>query len=314
MNIQNLDQNKINQIKKLSFILFIYTLLVILWGAWVRISHSGDGCGDTWPLCGGQLIPQGSKKTWIEYSHRLTSGIYGLFVLYLFIKSKSLFKELPKFKYFFNLALIFTITEAMLGAKLVLFGLVGQNSSSFRLFIMSLHQLNSMLLSAFVFLAFYSIHFFIKYPDRKLDPIFQLKTYKFSLAYLVLAVSGAIAALATTLFPSESLLEGFLKDFSSDAHMLTRLRILHPLIASFLGAFMIYRLSQSIKSSDEKLIKSIQLDKSLQTLLVIVVLLIVGLITLVTLSPIPLKIFHLLLAHLGWVFVLRWCIYKTSQD
>ena len=52
-----------------------FTILSILWGAWVRISGSGNGCGSSWPLCGGVIIPEAEhKKTWIEFIHRLMTG------------------------------------------------------------------------------------------------------------------------------------------------------------------------------------------------------------------------------------------------
>ena len=59
-----------------------YLLFVILFGAWVRISGSGAGCGDHWPTCGGQLVPRApSVQTLIEYTHRITSGALGLMAL-----------------------------------------------------------------------------------------------------------------------------------------------------------------------------------------------------------------------------------------
>jgi len=74
--------------------LLFYTLLVILWGAWVRISHSGDGCGDTWPLCHGQMIPEAQQgKTWVEYSHRMMSGLFGLLILALFFNVRKHFSK-----------------------------------------------------------------------------------------------------------------------------------------------------------------------------------------------------------------------------
>ena len=34
-----------------------YNLLVIVWGAYVRASGSGAGCGNHWPLCNGVVVP-----------------------------------------------------------------------------------------------------------------------------------------------------------------------------------------------------------------------------------------------------------------
>src|SRR5690606_41613325 len=52
------------------------TLIVIAWGALVRATRSGAGCGTDWPHCNGQAIPiDASAKTLIEYTHRITSGM-----------------------------------------------------------------------------------------------------------------------------------------------------------------------------------------------------------------------------------------------
>jgi len=61
-----------------------YNILVILWGAVVRATGSGAGCGDHWPLCQGVVIPHGEQiATIIEFSHRATSGIDALLVVAL---------------------------------------------------------------------------------------------------------------------------------------------------------------------------------------------------------------------------------------
>ena len=65
-----------------------YLIAVILFGAWVRITHSGAGCGAHWPLCDGEIIPfEPSAEKLIEYTHRLTSGFLGLLTLALVVWS-----------------------------------------------------------------------------------------------------------------------------------------------------------------------------------------------------------------------------------
>ena len=63
-----------------------YTLGVILFGAGVRITDSGAGCGQHWPTCNGEVLhlPK-SLHTLIELTHRLTSGLSLLAVLGLLI-------------------------------------------------------------------------------------------------------------------------------------------------------------------------------------------------------------------------------------
>src|SRR5260370_40648854 len=51
-----------------------FTYLLIILGAVVRITGSGLGCGEHWPLCNGRLLPPLDLPTWIEWSHRLVAG------------------------------------------------------------------------------------------------------------------------------------------------------------------------------------------------------------------------------------------------
>ena len=144
---------------KILFYFWLYTLAVILWGAWVRISHSGDGCGTHWPLCGTELIPDFlQKKTWIEYTHRLMTGFYGLIVIFIFFKiKKSTVDIFVKKISWWLLGLM--ITEALLGALLVKGELVTTNDSISRLVVMIFHQLNSFLLTGTTFLSTVSTSF-----------------------------------------------------------------------------------------------------------------------------------------------------------
>jgi len=53
-----------------------YNVAVILWGALVRATGSGAGCGSHWPLCNGEILPTSAKiQTLIEFTHRVTSGL-----------------------------------------------------------------------------------------------------------------------------------------------------------------------------------------------------------------------------------------------
>jgi cytochrome c oxidase assembly protein subunit 15 len=57
------------------------TYLLIVLGAVVRITGSGMGCGDHWPLCNGQLFPPlDDIGTVIEWSHRLVAALVSALV------------------------------------------------------------------------------------------------------------------------------------------------------------------------------------------------------------------------------------------
>ena len=270
---------KQKNISNLLFAFWIYTIIVILWGAWVRISHSGNGCGNHWPLCGGQFIPTtADAKTWIEYSHRMMSGLYGLIVFYCFYEFRKN-KYSPTTQKLSLLMLIFMLIEAAVGALLVKGQLVTVNDSVYRLIVMSLHQLNSFLLTAVTYLLSLS---FIEN--------FKLKFNKVFLFFLGVCVLGAFASLSTTLFPSQSLWSGILSDFDSSSHLFLKLRILHPVFATLIMIAMTYYFLNK---------------KQTRIVIEIYIAIAIGAATLLTLSPVWLKITHLLIAHYLWARILK---------
>ncbi|WP_444684124.1 COX15/CtaA family protein [Alkalicoccus luteus] len=98
-------------------------LLVIIQGALVTQTGSGDACGPEWPLCYGQLIPENpAVETLIEYTHRLVSGILGIMVIALSIWSWRTIGHLRETKLFAFLAVTFIIFQGLLGAAAVVWG------------------------------------------------------------------------------------------------------------------------------------------------------------------------------------------------
>ena len=272
------------------FAVLCFCLLVILWGAWVRISHSGDGCGQSWPTCQGKYLIDSADqdKTWIEWIHRATSGLFGIMVVLLVIWSflKFSFRH-PVFKNSLCV-LFFTVIEALIGALLVLAGLTGDNTSLARALIMNLHLLNSLLLISSLFMCWrFSLgksFYFSGFSKKKKYLIISICTF------FLIAFFGSMSSLSSSLFPSQSLWEGALLDFDSQSHWLVRLRLLHPLLALvFGGGFLLYYFSQDIK------IKS----RPQQILVFCVGLaLLSGMMNLLLLSPVFLKLTHLLIVYL----------------
>lgn len=295
------------QYKKFAFGLLFYTLLVILWGAWVRISHSGDGCGDTWPLCHGQLIPETQRgKTWVEYAHRLMSGIYGFVVLYFWWAARKIYPVGHFTRKAATATLIFMITEAALGAKLVLFKLVTTNDTPYRAFVMALHQINSFMLTGAVALAFAAatLEKDLKAPSQ------EDKRYRYlPWIIVVIGITGAWASLSNSLFPTENLLEGLLADFSSDSHFLVRLRGLHPLLAVLGGGSLALFFWVKAQTAESLLLER----RSYQMALALVAALVFGILTLLLHAPVWMKIVHLALAHTIWVILLQWVFFVRSE-
>lgn len=293
--------------RSFAFYLLLYTILVILWGAWVRISHSGDGCGDTWPLCNGQLIPEAERgKTWVEYGHRLMSGIYGLVVIYFWWVSRKVFERGHFARRAAGLTLFFTITEALLGAKLVLFGLVTTNDTPYRALIMALHQLNSFMLTGAVGLAVASAMM-----EAPLRPSTSANRYYTLLPWMIvfIGITGAWASLSNSLFPSQDLLSGFLQDWNPESHFLVKLRVLHPILALTLGGYLVYFFWHKSQTASSFILQKKSLHLSASLFIAIAF----GILTLVFLAPVWMKIVHLAIAHTVWILLVQWVFFVRKS-
>ena len=126
-----------------------YNVAVIGWGAYVRATGSGAGCGNHWPLCNGQMVPPSPTiATLIEYSHRLTSGLALLSVVALLAWTWRACRPGHPARTGAAASLFFMLTEAAVGAGLVLFQLVADNASAARTMFMGVHLLNTFVLLA----------------------------------------------------------------------------------------------------------------------------------------------------------------------
>ncbi|MBV9958983.1 MAG: COX15/CtaA family protein, partial [Acidobacteria bacterium] len=128
-----------------------YNLLVIVWGAYVRASGAGAGCGSHWPLCNGEVIPHSKGiETLIELTHRLTSGLSLLLIVGLAVWAFRAFQKGHPVRRGAVLSLLFILTEALIGAVLVRRELVAGNASLSRAVVMSIHLINTFTLLAFL--------------------------------------------------------------------------------------------------------------------------------------------------------------------
>lgn len=220
---------------KLAWVSLVITVLVILWGAVVRSTGSGAGCGSHWPLCNGEVVPQEPGfKTLVELSHRVTSGIAFLIVVAQTILAFKWFPKGSPVRRFAKLSLLFMVVESLVGALIVILRLVGDNSSLARAIVIALHLSNTFLLLGAMTL--------LLKAARGMHTIFlPLKKHtgwlilSVSILFLLSGASGAIVALGNTLFPSPSLVAGLQADFDATSHFLIRLRVIHPIIAIFAG-------------------------------------------------------------------------------
>lgn len=74
-------ENRIRWTRRFATATAIGMLIVLLMGARVTSTGSGDGCGNDWPLCHGSFLPQNTYESITEYSHRFVTGIEGILVL-----------------------------------------------------------------------------------------------------------------------------------------------------------------------------------------------------------------------------------------
>lgn len=281
-----------------SWLTLAYNIAVILWGAIVRATGSGAGCGSHWPLCNGVVIPRSpSVETLIELSHRVTSGIALLLVVGLVIWA---FRARPKGHAARKAAMasmFLMLTEAAVGAGLVLFELVADNQSMARAMFMSAHLVNTFLLLAALT---WTAHFAGGGARFRISGQ-GAAGFAFVTAFVALllaGVSGAVAALGDTLFPATSLAEALRQDLSPTAHLLIRLRIFHPLIAIAAGLFVVYLGMKLLKTpGGGPAVRRYVLWTSGLVFLQMAA----GAVNVLLLAPVWLQIVHLLLADLLWI-------------
>jgi heme A synthase len=287
-----------------------YNLAVIVWGAYVRASGSGAGCGSHWPSCNGEVVPlRPSTATLVEYSHRVSSGLVLVLVAVLAVWA---FRAAPKghpVRRGAVLSLLFTLSEAAVGAGLVLFKLVAHDESLARALAISTHLLNTLLLLASLTLAAHASGAFRTVavsgraaparvqgrggPERR-PPIGW--TFALALAAtMAIAATGAVAALGDTLFPATSLRQGLAQDLYPASHLLLRLRFFHPLLAIALGAYLLHLCNQAVAAgpSARRLANRLRLLVISQWTL--------GLLNIALLAPVWLQLTHLLVADLLWI-------------
>jgi heme A synthase len=229
---------KLTGLAKYSWVVLAYNLFVVVFGAFVRATGSGAGCGSHWPLCNGSVIPRAAAvETVIEYTHRITSGVTIILIAVLIVLVWRNFPRGSWLRKSSALIGLFITGEALLGAGLVLFDLVAHNASLARAISMMAHLVNTFLLLASLLVTACwlsvgvpkSIH--VNNKTRILSGIGVF-------LFFVLGASGAVTALGDTLFPAGSLAEGLRQDIDPGAHFLIRLRVFHPMIAAGVGLYL----------------------------------------------------------------------------
>ncbi|HEX8189746.1 MAG TPA: COX15/CtaA family protein [Pyrinomonadaceae bacterium] len=275
------------------------TLAVILWGAFVRASKSGDGCGAHWPLCNGSIVPDASQaKTLVEFAHRATSGVAFLLVVGLCVWAFRAYRRGHAVRAAAAASAFFIVTESLIGAGLVLLRLVGGDASVTRAVYLSVHLVNTFLLAAALALtAWWASRGVSERPG--LSGFFRGRVGLALSGSLALGVSGAVAALGATLFSEGGGASVDVEGMSAAARLLFSLRNykLHPALAVLVGVYLVYFALWTLKSGGDLWVR--RWARSVAAL--VGVQFAAGLLNAALLAPVWLQIVHLLLADLLWL-------------
>ncbi len=271
-----------------------YTVLVILWGAFVRASGSGAGCGDHWPLCNGDVIPTApTLNTIVEFGHRVTSALAGFAAIALVVVAFRGTEKGSPVRKAAVASLVFMVTEGAIGAGLVLFEYVAYNPSIGRAVWMAAHLANTFLLLGALTLAAW-------WSEGADPPRLGLRAEvawagAALLSVLILGAGGAITALGDTLVLGGGL------DPATDPVVaaLVGARVFHPTMAFVAlavvgGAVVATRASGGADTLGMAILGAFVGQMAL------------GALNVALMAPIWLQLVHLLVTDLIWIGLIVW--------
>jgi heme A synthase len=284
-------------IARFAWALLAYQMAVIVWGAYVRATGSGAGCGQHWPLCRGEVVPRSpSAATLIELSHRLSSGVALILTVVLLGWALRAYPRGHRVRRGAGATVTLMLTEAVIGAGLVLLKLVAHDASLERAVGTSLHLINTFLLLAATTLT--------AWWASGADPVTLRGRGAVAsplalclVATLLVATTGALTALGDTLFPSSSVATGLAQDMAAGAPLYVRLRAIHPMVAVATAALVLVTMTfvRTLRPA-----RSVHfLSRAAAVLAVAQVAL--GLLDITLLAPVTLQLVHLVTADLVWI-------------
>ena len=271
----------------------VVNVFVVLWGAVVRATGSGAGCGAHWPTCDGEIVPElASSAQWVEYTHRLSSGLALVLVIIMLVWAFRAYEGGHPVRKGAVASMFFMILESLVGAALVLFGWVEADDSMARVYIMGVHLTNTLLLLGSLFLTAYWASGGKMFTFRGQGALGWMYGTGI-LAALFLVVTGAIIALGDSLFYQI----GLTPDQSPVLAGILALRLSHPITSIIVGIYwmLIARYAAVARPSSA-------VQKASLTLIGLIILSwTVGFINNWLHAPVLLQVIHLLLADLFWL-------------
>lgn len=270
-----------------------WTVLVVVWGAYVRASGSGAGCGNHWPACNGMVIPQSpSAHTLIEFTHRMMTSVDTVLIVAMLVLAWRFFPRSHPVRTGAALSMAFLVTEALLGAALVKWNLVVDNRSTARIWMMALHLVNTLVLLACVTLTAWWARGGgrVRLRGRGTAGWAMVGAV---LAFVAVAAAGAVTALGDTLYPKTHV--GFAE--ATAATFLERLRVVHPLLAVLTTVYVVFAGGVARRSRPGG--ETERLSRLLVALFVAQVM--AGVFNLAMLAPVWMQLVHLALADGVWI-------------
>ena len=275
------------RITRYAWFTLAFNVLVILLGALVRATGSGAGCGRSWPTCQGEVLPELSGATTIEYAHRAASGIALVLVGVLVAWTWRVVPKGEPARTGAVLSMAAIVGEALIGAMIVLAEWVAEDVSTARVVAVPLHLVNTLFLLAALTLTGFWLS-----GGRRLSPRSHPELWRWVLvgaaAIVLLAATGAVTALADTLFPKD----GSGVAGSGEAHFLTDLRLVHPIlavVAASIGWWFSGRFASRRSSA----------GRALPVLVGLMML--TGVLNVALGVPVWMQLVHLLLADVLWI-------------
>lgn len=289
--------------------MLVYAVTVIVWGAVVRATGSGAGCGAHWPLCNGEVVPASPGiATIIEFAHRTTSGIILVLSVALLAMAFRTFPPGHAARRAAAWSMVFVLIEAAVGAGIVLLRLVENNASALRAGYVAVHLANTLIL-----VGMYAWTVFAARPRPVTwTPSVAARREPWVrgglAAMMLVCAAGAVVALGDTLFPGRSLAAGFAADFDATSHFLIRLRMWHPLLAVALSLYFMTVIVQSDVLDEPSLRPPARL-----ALWLIIGQVGLGIVNLLALAPLSLQMAHLAVSNVLWVaLVWMWLLIKKA--
>jgi protoheme IX farnesyltransferase len=228
-------RHRVPKFVNFAWFVLAYNLLAVAWGVFVRASKSGDGGGASWPLLDTNHMPMnGIAARIIEGSHRVSTGLCGVFALVLLIMAFRSFAKGHQARLFATIAFGLTCLEGAIGAALVKFGLVTTNDSAARLGVMSFHVISTFLLMSAISMAAMSAMGSGRIVLKRQGAVGGMLALGV-VGMIFLGVSGALSALAHTLRPVSNVL---VEASQPDAFWMVKLQPMHPYLSIAVGIYL----------------------------------------------------------------------------